>query len=249
MAWYDTFRAVPRPVRLAAAWCSGLANGTRLGRWGQILRFDDFPSFYLRAALWTPSYYPGLHPHPVEGSRLLAIGREVTARLRGAEPSVLSGAIDLHGYLVDDILTKVDRASMAVALEARVPILDHNVVQLAAAIPPAFKTRGGELKHLLRALLGQFVPRELWDRPKMGFGIPLVHWLRTSLRDWAYDELDRRGGRLHEWLDRRVLRAMLDDHSTGRHDASALIWGCLQLAAWEKRMANLSQTVRGGVMA
>ncbi|HUN81892.1 MAG TPA: asparagine synthase-related protein, partial [Phycisphaerae bacterium] len=173
----------------------------------------------------------------VSGNAMLQIGRRVSGRLGSAPLDILTGACDLQSYLVDDILTKVDRASMSVALEARVPILDHKVVELAATIPVQFKTAGGELKHLLRALLTRYLPRELWDRPKMGFSVPMSQWLRTSLKDWAGDELLDRQSRIHEWLDPAELRRMLDDHQSGRRDVAGLIWVCLQLAGWDRRIS------------
>ena len=209
--------------------------------WRGLVGFEDFASYYLRPGQGRGWQYPSLHRYPSGSDRLVELGREVAARLPACDRVTLAGAMDVHAYMVDDILTKVDRASMAVSLEARVPLLDHNVVQLAARIPTSFKTAGGELKPLLKTLLGRYVPRQLWDRPKRGFGVPLVHWLRGPLREWAHDELNSSDSHLHDWLDNRALQTMLDDHMSGRRNVARLLWACLQLAGWDRRVTRLRQ--------
>jgi asparagine synthase (glutamine-hydrolysing) len=239
MPYYELLRYIPASIRKAIGVAMQLRRGTLWSEWGAWIGFRDFAEFFVRPTVWRPGYYPRLQLQRSDNNSLMEIGRRATARLAEQDKDLLSGAIDLHGYMVDDILTKVDRASMAVSLEARVPCLDHHVVQLAASIPLAFKTAGGEPKHLPKALLGRYLPRHLWDRPKQGFGVPLVHWLRDSLKDWAHDELGSRTTRLHDWLDRAELQAMLDDHTSGRRDVARLIWGCAQLAGWDRRVAGI----------
>jgi asparagine synthase (glutamine-hydrolysing) len=140
--------------------------------------------------------------------------------------------LDLVTYLPDDILTKVDRASMAVSLEARVPLLDHRVVEFALRLPPALRTRTPEPKKLLRDILYKFVPQELNKRPKQGFDVPVGEWLRGPLRDWAESLLDPSKVRQAGVLDSRLIQEVWQDHITGRADGVELLWDVLMFQSW-----------------
>jgi asparagine synthase (glutamine-hydrolysing) len=141
---------------------------------------------------------------------------------------------DTKHYLPDDILTKVDRASMAVALEVRVPLLDHRLVELSWRLPRRFKVRGGTGKWLLRQIAYKHVPRNLLERPKMGFGVPVDAWLKGPLKQWAGDLLSQSGLARTGLLNPAPIAAKWDEHQTGRRNWQHFLWNVLMFAAWHE---------------
>ena len=174
--------------------------------------------------------------------RLIALGRSTLASglaFAGPDPvPPLSGAAarfmyrDMAGYLPGDILVKLDRASMAVSLEARCPFLDRRVVEFAWRVPTEFKIRDGKGKWLLRRVLSRYVPEDLFERPKHGFNVPIGDWLRGPLRDWAGDLLAEPRLRREGFLDPAQVQACWQEHLSGRRDHACELWAVLMLEAW-----------------
>lgn len=140
--------------------------------------------------------------------------------------------IDLMTYLPDDILTKVDRASMAFGLEVREPLLDHRLATFAWSLPPTYKIHRGQLKYLLKQVLYRYVPATLVDRPKMGFGVPMGVWLRGPLQAWAQDLLSPARLKAQGLLDVDAVQTLWQQHISRQVNASPILWGLLMFQEW-----------------
>jgi len=141
-------------------------------------------------------------------------------------------ALDSITYLPDNILVKVDRAAMASSLETRAPFLDHKLLEYTWKIPQSLKLKNGQGKWILKKILNQYVPNDLTDRPKMGFGIPIETWLRGPLRDWAEDLLNEERLNQEGYFNPKVIRDKWNEHISGKRNWKSSLWSVLMFQSW-----------------
>jgi asparagine synthase (glutamine-hydrolysing) len=240
--WYRSALALDRlagilPQYVFAAWSRlGGASGGRIGRLASRLRMSPGARFAslrrcqtreLRSALYSPGLLRdiGFTAEALLEDRYSEVGGESLARMQYT---------DIATYLADDLLVKVDRMTMAHSLEARSPFLDHELVEFALRIPARMKVTLTRGKLVLRDAMRERFPPGFFERPKMGFSIPVADWLRTELKG----ECERRlcKGFLVEagWLNQRAVKDLLQEHVSGAHDWSAQLWNLLMLAVWSE---------------
>jgi asparagine synthase (glutamine-hydrolysing) len=224
-AWDGVFDRVssflPRRLRYTAA-------GDKIHKLAGLLAAEDDRTLYQRLI----SHWPDGVAHRAATYRIppgwIAYGTPGTLRTLPERMMYL----DALGYLPDDILVKVDRAAMGVSLETRVPLLDHRVVEFAWRLPVDMKVREGNGKRLLRRVLYQYVPRNLIERHKMGFGVPLDSWLRGPLKDWAGSLLDEARLKREGFFDPAPIRRRWSEHLSGRRNWQHHLWDVLMFQAW-----------------
>jgi len=229
------------------AWCPARLRqaGARLARAAANVNPSSAAAGRLRtlAEFLSPNsageFYRRFNAHWRDPAQVLLHGE--SAEIRPADPRLeteLPKALeemmfwDARVYLPDDLLVKLDRASMAVGLEARVPLLDHRVVEFAWTLPLSLKVREGQTKWVLRRVLERYIPRAWMERPKMGFAVPLDAWLRGPLRAWAEDLLDERRLRREAFFRPEPIRQKWEQHLSGRCNWQYLLWDVLVLQTW-----------------
>jgi asparagine synthase (glutamine-hydrolysing) len=234
-AWDQAFLIVPGRMRPRLV-------GEKIHKLAGVL-LEDAAGYHRRLATQEP-----------EGSALVEGAAEPdqslyanAVRERFADDAAWMQYVDTLTYLPDDILTKVDRASMAVALEVRVPLLDHRVVELSWRLPQRFKIRGGVGKWILRRIAYKYVPKALLERPKMGFGVPIDQWLRGPLKAWAQDLLDPAALRREGLLTPGPIAKAWAEHQSGARNAQHFLWNVLMFEAWRREnAARLNRTADEG---
>ncbi len=142
--------------------------------------------------------------------------------------------LDSKTYLPGDILTKVDRMSMAHSIEARVPLLDYKLIEFVQTIPASLKLRGRVTKHILKEAVRGLIPDQIIDRPKQGFGVPIGKWFNNELRDMLHDTLTDSRTRQRGYFNQHEVEAILNEHARGRRDNSRHLWGLLTLELWQR---------------
>jgi len=251
---YNRYVALPDVARRFAAWPAGLRRclgaamrapaprhwdsvarmlpmrtppqfGDKIWKAADVITAEDEEAAYLSVTSQWPD------PH-----RIVRGARDATARLRLddtlSDPVARLQLADTRTYLADDILTKVDRASMAHALEVRVPLLDHRLVEFAWRLPRTELIAAGRTKLPLRRALSEYVPTSLLERPKSGFAIPIADWLRGPLRDWAEDLLSESALEESGLLEPGAIRAVWETHLSGRRNLQNPIWAVLMYQLW-----------------
>ena len=218
--------AMPTKLRLTAF-------GDKIHKLASVIDVADQVELYRR--LISQHREPGSLVIGAQEPRIWADAQEGALKRRDISEHMMFH--DLVGYLTDDILTKVDRAAMAVSLETRIPMLDHRIVEFSWRLPLQMKIRHGHGKWLLRQVLYRHVPRTLIERPKMGFGVPLDTWLRGPLREWAADLLDESRLRREGYFHVAPIVTKWKEHLSGRRNWQYWLWNVLMFQAWREHRA------------
>jgi len=211
--------------------------GDKLHKLAGILTSKNPQEMYLRlASHWgsSESILPGSEEIPT-----LPTNPKKWANIQNFTPAMMY--LDMVCYLPDDILVKVDRASMGVSLETRVPFLDHRVVEFAWKVPMHMKIRNNQGKWLLRQVLYKYVPKELIERPKMGFAVPIDSWLRGPLRDWAEDLLSADKLKNEGFFKPEPIRKIWQTHLSGKANYQHHLWDILMFQAWLRDQKTIPQ--------
>lgn len=222
-------RLLAAPAKIGIGHFAVRHPGAKAHRVGELLAAEDAQAVYRRLLSHWP-YPEALARGAREPETAFTRARDWPELPEFTERCMF---LDTLTYLPDDVLVKVDRASMNASLEVRVPLLDHRIVEFAWSLPLSLRVRRGRAKWLLREVLNRYVPRELIERPKMGFSAPIDRWLRGPLRDWAEDLLGESRLQREGFFDPAPIRRKWQEHLSGRHDWQYPLWDVLMFQAWQ----------------
>jgi len=245
------FARLPRSFRQRVM--QPLGRGLPHGAWGRnyvhnvaldpLDRYIEDISTFTR--LNKPSLYTDGFRRQLGATEATARFRDCAARSRANDTLDPLLYLDSKTYLPGDILTKVDRMSMAVSLEARVPLLDHKLIEFVCTrIPAAMKMKGFETKHIFKRAVSDLVPAEILNRPKQGFGVPIGQWINQRLRDRVRGTLTEPRTQQRGYIEPRYVKVLLDEHERGRRDHSAELWSLFMLELWQRTLVDLGTVPR-----
>lgn len=246
--YWKKMNLIPRPLRLLA---SNILTSISPNQWNRLSNLvpgkSKLPNFgdkfhkglSVLDSRTIEDLYLGFVSYWNDPADIIINGKEPPTNLRGNRPDLIGldaiqemMVLDSLTYLPDDILVKVDRAAMGVSLETRIPFLDHNIFEFAWQLPQNLKLRDGKSKWVLRQVLGNYLPMELIERPKMGFGVPIDSWLRGPLREWAESLLDESRIASEGFFNPVPIRKKWTEHLSGERNWQNQIWNILIFQAW-----------------
>lgn len=248
------FDLVPRAVK--AGLMDPLSRALPHGAWGrnylQNVSLDPISRYLDTVSVFTglnkSSLYSADFSDQLRNSNHLSLYfHELSRNVKTSAPLDSLLYIDSKTYLPGDILTKVDRMSMAVSLEARVPLLDHKLIEFVTRIPAGMKLAGIETKHLFKQAIADLVPGEIINRPKQGFGVPIQQWINQQLRERIRDTLNDPRTLQRGYVSRSHVELLLDEHERGRRDHAMALWSLLMLELWHRQYVdkNSAADLRG----
>lgn len=239
------FERLPKPLREGVM--RPLSQRLPHSAWGRnylhnvsldpISRYLDSVSVFTnlnRRSLYTSDFARQLGP----GGYVGGLFQKLVENVKSDEPIDRLLYLDSKTYLPGDILTKVDRMSMAVSLEARAPLLDHKLIEFVTRVPAALKLAGLETKHLLKRAVQDLVPAEILNRPKQGFGVPIQEWINQQLRSRIRDTLSDARTKQRGYVDSHYVSVLLDEHERGRRDHSMSLWALVMLELWHRQFLD-----------
>ncbi len=237
LARWEKLEKIPHPIRSARILSKLLANRSSKQsrieseeRRSRMMSSKDLLEFYHRQISVSENLLLAMNR---DDGRSIALDKRWEEFRQNSLDSIHQIAFcDLKQYLPDDILTKVDRASMAVSLEARVPLLDHEIVEFAFRVPSHLKNRDGMTKWPLQRVLEKYVPRTLFDRPKMGFGVPVGSWMKEELKEWVEELLEPIGLEEQGIFSSHFVQDIWDEHKKGEHDWTGQLWRIVAFQNW-----------------